>query len=92
MPEGARLVRVGSINSGATPINADVTSLGSAVAVAVTLSVDYAMENPPGFPFRASFTGAATPQYPHTVTAGSTINVLACEAKALVAAGAAALA
>jgi hypothetical protein len=92
MLEGPRLVTVGTINSGATPITADVTSLGSAVAVAVLLSMDYAMLNPPGFPFRASFTGAAIPQYPHTVTSGSTIKVLKCEANALVAAGAATLA
>lgn len=85
MPEGPRLVRVGTINSGATPIQADVTVLGSAVAVAVTLSTDYAMENPVGFPFRASFTGTAIPQYPHTITAGSTIKVLACEASAALA-------
>jgi hypothetical protein len=87
-----RLVQVGSINSGATPINADVTSIGSDVAVAVLLSTNYAMLNPPGFPFRASFTGAAVPQYPHTITSGTTLKVLRCEATALVAAGAATLA
>jgi hypothetical protein len=87
-----RLVQVGSINSGSTPINADVTVLGSDVSVAVTLSTDYAMLNPPGYPFRASFTGAATPQYPHTIVSGTTIKVLRCEATALVGAGAATLA
>lgn len=86
------LVTVGTINSGSTPINADVTVLGSDVAVAVLLSTNYSMLNPPGFPFRASFTGAATPQYPHTIVSGTTIKVLKCEATALVAAGAATLA
>jgi hypothetical protein len=90
MSEGARLVQLGTV--GGSPINADVKTIGSAVPVAVTLSADYAMLDPPGFPFRASFTGAATPQYPHTVPSGTTISVLACEATALVAAGAAVLA
>ncbi len=92
MSESPRLVTVGTISGGATPINADVTNLGSDVAVAVTLSTDYAMLDPPGYPSRASFTGSATPQYPHTILSGSTIKVLRCEANALVAAGAATLA
>jgi hypothetical protein len=83
-----RLVTVGTISGGSTAIQADVTSLGSDVAVAVTLTTDYAMLHPPGFPFRASFTGAAVPQYPHIVTSGTTIKVLRCEATALVNAGA----
>lgn len=91
MSEEARNVLVGTVNGGATPINADVTSIGSDVPVAVVLLTNYAMLNPPGYPFRASFTGAATPQYPHTITSGSTIRVLRCEATALVNAGAATL-
>jgi hypothetical protein len=90
MAEGARLVEVGT--SGVTPINADVTSLGSAVPVGVVLTADYVMLDPPGFPFRQSFTGSAVPQYPHTVASGTTISVLQCEATALVNAGAATLA
>ena len=90
MAEGARLVQTGT--SGATPINADVTTLGSAVCVAVVLSADYVMLDPPGYPFRQSFTGSAIPQYPHTVASGTTISVLQCEATALVNAGAATLA
>jgi hypothetical protein len=92
MSEGPRLLTVGTINAGATPVQADVRSLGSDVAVAVVLSTDYAMLDPPGFPFRASFTGAATPQYPQTIASGTTIKVLRAEAAALVAAGAATLA
>ena len=79
-------------NSGTTAIMADVTTLGSAVAVRVTLLTNYAMLQPDGsafvgFPFRPCFTGAATPQYPHTVPAGTTLALLACEATALVNAG-----
>lgn len=88
------LVTVGSINGGATPIQVDVRSLGSAVAIRVTLSTNYAMLQPDGaffvgFPFRPQFTGAASPQYPHTVPSGTTLALLACEANALIAAGAA---
>jgi hypothetical protein len=84
------LVTVGTINAGATAIVTDVTTLGPAVAVMLT--VDYAMGAPPGFPSRPSFIGAAVPQYPHTIPSGSTIHVLQCEANALVLAGAAVLA
>ena len=90
MVEGPRLIQTGT--SGVTPINADVTTLGSAVCVAVVLSADYVMLDPPGYPFRQSFTGSAIPQYPHTVASGTTISVLQCEATALVVAGAATLA
>ncbi len=92
MSDYQRLVTVGTTNSGATQIQADVTNLGSDVAVAVTLTTDYAMLDPPGYPSRPSFTGSATPQYPHTVPNGTTIQVLRCEANALIAASAATLA
>ena len=85
MSNNPRLVQVGT--TGSTAVNADVTTLGSAVPVAVTLSADYAMLNPPGFPARPSFTGAATPQYPHTVPSGTTLELLSCEANALIATG-----
>src|SRR5215472_15433976 len=92
MAESARLVQTGTV--GVTPINADVTSIGSAVPVAVVLSEDYAMLDPDGFPFRASFTGATAGnlQYPRTVPSGTTLQLLKCEADALVTAGAAAYA
>jgi hypothetical protein len=92
MSESARLVTLGTINAGATPIQADVTNLGSDVAVAVSLSMNYTMAAPPGYPARPGFTGTATPQYPHLVSSGTTFKVLRCEATALVAAGAATLA
>jgi hypothetical protein len=67
--------------------------LGSDVAVAVTLSAHYVLANPqpPGFPSRASHTGADAGHlhFPRTLLSGSRIFVLKCEAVALVAAGAA---
>lgn len=85
-------VQVGTINGGATAIVADISGGVQGdpeTAVAVTLSTDYQMLDPPGYPFRPSFTGAAIPQYPHTVPSGTTITVLQPEAAALVAASAA---
>jgi hypothetical protein len=85
------LVQVGSINGGSTPITVDI---GAGVrgnpeaAVAVTLSTDYAMTDPPGYPSRPNFTGTATPQFPQTIASGLTITLLQPEAAALVAAGA----
>ncbi len=78
-----------AVPNGATAvsINADARVLGAAVAV--TLATDYEMLDPPGWPSRPSFTGTATPQYPHTLLSGITVEVLACEAIALIAAGAA---
>ena len=83
--EGARLLQVGSL--GATPVNADVKSLGSDVAVKVLLNADYTMLGPPGFCFRPCFTGSDTPQYPHTIASGATLALLKAEADALVTAG-----
>jgi hypothetical protein len=91
MSESPRLVAVGTINGGTTTIEADVTTIGSDISVSVLLGVDYLMLDPPGFPFRPSFTGAGTPQFPHVVPAGSTIAVLRAEANALIAANAGAL-
>jgi hypothetical protein len=86
------LVTLGSINSGATLIQADV-SAGLGSAVTVTLLMDYALANPrpPGFPFRPSMTGApvAGLDYPRTLASGTTLEVLQVEATALINAGAA---
>ena len=97
MPESARLVTLGTINGGATAIQADVTNLGSAVAVAVLLSTDYTLANPrpPGFPTRPSMTGAAFANLDvpgNVIPSGTTIKTLQCEATALVNAGAGTLA
>jgi hypothetical protein len=92
------LVAVGTINSGATTIYADVSGLANpwmgpiGQDTWVTLSTDYAMVDPPGFPTRPSFTGssAAFLQYPRTLASGTRFQTFACEATALVAAAAAA--
>ena len=88
-----RLLQLGTINAGETPILANIAFLGSRKSV--TLTTDYAMEAPTGkgltgnFPVRPFLTGVRQPEFPYTVTAGTTIELLACEADALVAAGAA---
>jgi len=84
-----RLLVVGTI--GGVDISADVINLGTAVPVSITLTADYTMISPPGYPARPAFTGAATPQYPHTVPSGTSLLLLACEAAALIAAGGATL-
>ncbi len=81
-------VVVGTINGGATPIQADVRSLGTDLPVKVTLSTDYAMLAPPGWPARPAFTGTTVRNYPHTITAGTTMAFLKAEADALVSAAA----
>ena len=95
MPESPRYVTVGTINAGSTAIQADMTSLGSDVAVQVRLSTDYATVNPrpPGYPTRPSLTGvdANDLDYPKTIPSGTILGVLRCEGNALVAAGAATL-
>jgi hypothetical protein len=85
------LVTVGTINAGATNIQADVSAgLGSAVAVKVTLSTNYTLLCPPGWPNRPSLTGAQPVRnFPGSVLAsGGTFAFLKPEAAALVAAGA----
>jgi hypothetical protein len=91
MSESPRLVRAGTV--GATPIMVDVTTLGSAVAVKVTLTADYVLANPrpPGFPSPPSMTGsrAGNLHFPRTLPNGSVHSFHACEATALINAGAA---
>jgi hypothetical protein len=92
MPE-QRFLQLGTINGGSTPILADIAYLGSRRSV--TLSTDYTLERPGSglagaFPQRPFLTGVIPqPAFPYTVTAGSTIELLECEATALVAANAA---
>jgi len=64
----------------------DMWSLGSDVAQSVQLNADYVMPDPHGWPSRPSFTGAATVQYPHTIPQGTVLDLLECEAGALIAA------
>ncbi len=77
---------------GATPIIAELggdCQGGTPQPVRVVLTSNYQMLGLPGYPSRPSFTGAATPQYPHTVSSGTTLSLLQPEAAALVTAGAA---
>lgn len=85
-------VQTGTINNGATPIQADVSAgLSPAAAVYVTLSTNYATLCPPGWPQRPQFTGAGAQgvDSPETILSGTRILLLAPEANALVLAGAA---
>ncbi|MFV3129268.1 hypothetical protein [Niveispirillum sp. KHB5.9] len=74
--------------AGGQPVIVKMGPLVSDVPATVLLSADYTLWNPPGYPQRFSYTGAAIRQ-PGTVTAGTTIKVIKAEAAALVAAGAA---
>ena len=94
MSESPRLVQTGTV--GATPIMVDVTTLGSATPVKVTLTANYVLANPrpPGFPSRPSMTGTDTADldFPRTLLSGAIVSFLAAEATALINAGAATLA
>ncbi len=89
MSESPRLVRVGSIDNGLTPILADVTYLEPYLSVKVLLSADYAQESPPGWPSRPGETGtdAKNLDYPRTLPSGTTMAFLKPEADAIVQAG-----
>jgi len=85
----ANPVRIGTV--GGNPIIADLSlgvMGGNPVLVAVLLSADYTMENPPGYPSRPNV-GGATPFSPRVLPTGSNLRLLKPEAAALVAAGAA---
>lgn len=84
------LVQLGTVDAGATAINADV-SQGLGQAVTVTLLKNYARTGAPGFPAPPSMTGVAAAglNYPRTIPSGTVITVLQVEATALQAAGAA---
>ena len=82
-------VRVGIV--GATPITVELGNGvmgGNPVLVKVTLSQNYTMENPPGYPQRPE-TGGAKPFYPRVLASGETHSFLKPESDALVTAGAA---
>jgi hypothetical protein len=92
------LVQVGSINSGSTAINVDVSSgLGSATAVKVTLSTAFTLASPmpPGFPIEPGQTGVANATFyvpGATIPEGTTLSVFQAVATALINASAATLA
>jgi hypothetical protein len=79
---------LGAVNG--TPIVADIGGgLGNDVIALVTLSTDYVMVNPPGFPLRPPAVGEVSKRLWPTVPNGTTCKFLKPEAAALVAAGAA---
>ena len=85
-----KMLRLGTIAG--EPFMVDVGHLGAETAAqAVTLLVDYVVENPgAGFPVRPCFVSVNPhPTLPRTIAAGSTIRLFAAEAKALIEAGAA---
>jgi hypothetical protein len=90
MTESARLVAVGISNG--TTIEANLMPVAFSIVTTVILSADYAMLAPAGYPFRPSFVGTSTPQYPHTVPSGTTLDLYGCEATPLIAASGAVLA
>ena len=89
-----RLMRLGSINSGATPIVANIAFIGTA-PVQITLTTDYSREAPTGdglagnFPLPPFLTGVTVTAWPVIIPSGTTISVGGYEADALIAAGAA---
>lgn len=91
------LLILGTIDDGATAIQADVSQgLGSAVSVQVTLTTAYTLANPrpPGWPFRPSMTGAAFANLDvpgRVIASGTVLEVLQPEATALINASAATL-
>jgi hypothetical protein len=85
------LVTVGYIGAGATEIVADVIQSGWMPIVNIRLLTDYEAIDPPGFPARPP-AGAANSWYPQTILSGTTHEFFACEANALIAAGAGELA
>lgn len=84
-------VQTGTVNG--SPILVDVANgLGADGAVRVTLTADYVLDKPPGYPTRPSMTGTdpANSDSPgRTITAGTTLALLRPEAAALVNADAA---
>jgi hypothetical protein len=79
---------LGTVNG--TPIVADLgLGLGTDVLARVTLSADYIMVSPPGFPVRPPADGEVSKRLWPIVPNGTTCKFLKPEAAALVAAGAA---
>ena len=90
MPINPVLLTVGTIDGGATAIQADISGgVGTAAAVRVSLSTPYALAYPPGWPTRPGFDGAALASITGTIASGTTFSFLAPEAAGLVSAGAA---
>lgn len=84
-----KLVTHGTVNG--TAVQVDLSRLETGFTKRVTLSMNYAAVTGPGIPARPCFTGcaAANLDSAKTIPSGTTLTLLAGEAAALVAAGAA---
>lgn len=90
--ESARLVTVGQTyldGQNGTPVQADVRYLYPFGSVRVTLTSDYGLLYPPGWPGRPEFLGRGpgSLDYPHLIASGTTMAFLKPEADAIVDAG-----
>jgi hypothetical protein len=93
---GDSFVTTGSIN-GSTAISVNVSNLSGPIVVGgnmlvgkvnVAVTTNYSRSRPPGFPAAPCFTGSAVCDFPQTLLSGKTYQLLACEAAALISAGA----
>jgi hypothetical protein len=90
MTESPRFIQHGTAGANSTPIHVDVIRIESAAAVSVKLTASYTLGTAPGLPQRPGLTGASQSQIAKTtLPAGTIISLLAGEAAALIAAGAA---
>jgi hypothetical protein len=90
--ESARLVTVGQTfldGQNGTAVQADATFLNPVASVRVTLTSDYQLLYPPGWPGRPEFRGKGpgSQDYPHRIASGTTMAFLKPEADAIVGAG-----
>lgn len=90
MAEGNRNTKAGS--AGGTDINVDLLQPLHQGTRQVTLSANYILSYPPGYPSPPSMTGCAAGSlyYPRTISSGQQITLLTAEANALINAGKAA--
>jgi len=90
MAESNRNTKAGT--AGGTEIDVDLLQPAHQGSRTVTLSANYTISYPPGYPSPPSMTGcaAANLYYPRTLTNGTQITLSTAEANALIAAGKAA--
>jgi hypothetical protein len=89
MTSNPKLVAHGSV--GGVPINVDLSRVEHGFTQRVRLTANYSLFTGGGIPTRPSFTGASQQnlEYPRTIASGTYLTLLAGEAAALIAAGAA---
>lgn len=90
MAESNRNTQAGT--AGGAAINVDLLQPLHQGTRTVTLSANYTLAYPPGYPTPPSMTGCAASNlyYPRTVSSGAQLTLLTAEANALIAAGKAA--